>query len=183
MFIHKIDKELELKLIGLEDTEELFALSDDSREHLGTWLPWIEHTKTTEDTKQFIKSAMKRYGEADGMVVCIMDKGQIAGTIDLHELDWNNKKTSVGYWMGASFKGKGLLTRSCQALFTYVFSELGLNRIEIRADVRNTKSRAVPERLGFVQEGTIRESAMLYGEPSDHVVYGMLARDWSYDKG
>ncbi|TGB03896.1 GNAT family N-acetyltransferase [Halobacillus salinus] len=182
MFVHKIDEELELKLIGLEDVEELYELADRSRDHLGTWLPWIEHTKSEADTKDFIKSAMKRYGEANGMVVCIVFKGEIAGTIDLHELDWNNKKTSIGYWMGERFKGQGLLTRSCKALFTYAFRELNLNRIEIRADVRNTKSRAVPERLGFVNEGTIRAAAMLYDEPSDHVVYGMLAGEWHDDK-
>ncbi|MBA2176411.1 GNAT family N-acetyltransferase [Halobacillus locisalis] len=182
MFVHKIDEELSIKLIGLEDAEELFALADESREHLATWLPWINFTKSPEDTKQFIQSAMKRYGEADGLTVCILYKGAIAGTIDLHAIDWKNRKTSIGYWMGAKYKGKGLLTRSCQALFTYAFRDLGLNRIEIRADVRNTKSWAVPERLGFEKEGVIREAAMLYDEPSDHVVYGMLEKDWQDHK-
>ncbi|MCA0971958.1 GNAT family N-acetyltransferase [Halobacillus litoralis] len=181
MFVHKVDEEITLKIIGMEDAEELYTLADQSREHLSTWLPWIHFTNSPDDTRQFIKSAMKRYGEADGLTVCILYKGKVAGTIDLHAIDWKNKKTSIGYWMGAGFKGKGLLTRSCDSLFTYVFEEMGLNRIEIRADVNNVKSRAVPERLGFVQEGIIREAAMLYDQPSDHAVYGMLRKEWKRD--
>ncbi|RWZ58129.1 N-acetyltransferase [Halobacillus fulvus] len=181
MFTYSIDKELSLKLLAYEDAEELYELSDRSREHLQTWLPWIHATKSPSDTHQFIKSALKRYAENDGLTVCIVYRGKIAGTIDLHQLDWSNKKTSVGYWIGDEYKGQGLLTRSCQALFAHVFKNLGMNRIEIRADVRNTKSRAVPERLGFVQEGIIRQAAMLYGRPSDHAVYGMLAEDWKHE--
>lgn len=178
LFIYTVDDQLSLKLIGHEDAEELFQLSDQSRDHLRTWLPWIDFTKTVEDTQGFIKSSLKRYAENNGWTVCILWEGRIAGIVDFHELDYNNKRTSIGYWMGEEFKGRGLLTRACRELFDYAFHTLGMNRIEIRAAEQNVKSRAVPERLGFVQEGLIRSAALLYDEYTDHVVYGMLKKDW-----
>jgi ribosomal-protein-serine acetyltransferase len=64
-------------------------------------------------------------------------------------------------------------------LVDYAFNELGLNRLEIRCATENTKSRAIPQRLGFKQEGTIRQAEWLYDHYVDLVVYGILASEWS----
>jgi ribosomal-protein-serine acetyltransferase len=71
------------------------------------------------------------------------------------------------------------MTKSCRAVINYIFNELELNRVEIRAAVLNKKSRAIPERLGFTQEGIIRSAEWLYDHFVDHVVYGMLRDEWS----
>lgn len=179
MFTYKIDEELSLKRIEFKDAEELFALSDQSREHLRTWLPWIDFTNSPEDTKKFIQGCLEREARNDGLTVCILHNQKIAGVIDFHEFNWSHNRTSIGYWMGAPYTGRGLLTRACRELITYAFQELDLNRIEIRAAEENAKSRAVPERLGFVQEGMIRDAAQVHGKYMNHVVYGMLAKQWS----
>jgi ribosomal-protein-serine acetyltransferase len=70
------------------------------------------------------------------------------------------------------------MTRSCRAIITYLFNELKLNRVEIRAAEFNMKSRSVPERLGFVQEGIVRQEEWINDHYVDHVIYGMLAKDW-----
>ncbi|MEC3883497.1 GNAT family protein [Halobacillus sp. HZG1] len=183
MFEHRIDDELSLKMIDHRDAEELFKLSDRSRDHIQAWLPWIHFTKEVEDTRNYIKMSLRRYAENNGLTVCILYKGGIAGVVDFHEIDEKNKVTSIGYWMGADYKGKGLLTRSCEVLFDYAFETIGMNRIEIRAAAKNNKSRGVPERLGFKQEGVIRQAARLYEEYTDHVVYGMLKEDWVKREG
>jgi ribosomal-protein-serine acetyltransferase len=71
-----------------------------------------------------------------------------------------------------------MLTKACKKLVTYAFIEYRLNRVEIHCAIGNTHSRAIPERLGFTQEGVLREAAWLYDHFVDHVVYGMLAREW-----
>jgi ribosomal-protein-serine acetyltransferase len=57
-----------------------------------------------------------------------------------------------------------------------------MHKVEIRAASGNKKSRAVPERLGFKQEGCIRQAEYLYDHYVDHVVYGMLDLEWAQKK-
>ncbi|MBA2871009.1 RimJ/RimL family protein N-acetyltransferase [Anoxybacillus calidus] len=87
------------------------------------------------------------------------------------------RQASVNY-ITEEAQGKGIVTKSVKAILDYVFRELGLNRVEIRCGVHNKKSRAIPERLGFVQEGIIRDGEWLYDHFHDLVVYSMLAKDW-----
>ena len=68
--------------------------------------------------------------------------------------------------------------RACKAYIAYGFNELDLNRIEIRVAEENKKSRAIPEKLGFQEEGKIRQAEWLYDHYVDHVIYGLLAEEW-----
>jgi len=70
------------------------------------------------------------------------------------------------------------MTRTVYGACRYFFDALGLNRVEIRCDPANTRSRAIPERLGFTQEGVLRQVGTLSHGYYDHVVYGLLAHEW-----
>ncbi|MBM7648529.1 ribosomal-protein-serine acetyltransferase [Bacillus ectoiniformans] len=178
MFIHKIDQETSLKLIEYKDADSLFALTDESRQYLREWLPWIDATKTAEDTKAFIQSSLKGYADNKSLTTIILDKDEVAGVAGFNTLDWANQSAAIGYWLGEGFQGKGIMTKAVKALVDYAFEEMGLNRVEIRAAVENVKSRSIPERLNFKEEGILRQSERLYGRYVDHVVYSMLAEEW-----
>ena len=70
------------------------------------------------------------------------------------------------------------MTAAVTALLRHGFRTLEFNRIEIRVGVRNRRSRAIPERLGFRHEGTLRQVERLGDRFVDHAVYGMLAPEW-----
>jgi ribosomal-protein-serine acetyltransferase len=70
------------------------------------------------------------------------------------------------------------MTAAVTALLRHGFRTLRLNRIEIRAGVRNRRSRAIPERLGFRHEGTLRQAERLAERFVDHAVYALLASEW-----
>jgi ribosomal-protein-serine acetyltransferase len=178
MFTYVINEKLELKLLETRHAEELFFITDESRESLRTWLPWVDHIKSKEDSLAFITSSMKQFGENDGFQAGIWFEGRLAGVIGLHKIDWTNHSTSIGYWLAESFTGRGLMTHSCRAVVNYCFEELGMKRVEIRAAAENSKSAAIPERLGFQREGCLRQSERLYEVYVDHYVYGMLKEEW-----
>ncbi|WP_019636537.1 GNAT family N-acetyltransferase [Paenibacillus fonticola] len=178
MFTHIISNDLQLKLLEMRHAEEMFKLSDHNRVHLREWLPWVDDTKSVEQTKEFIQLSLNLFADNNGFSSGIFYKEKIVGCIGLHSIDWRNKQTSIGYWLSADQQGKGIMTSSCKAVINYVFHELSLNRVEIRAAVQNSKSRAIPERLNFCNEGIIRQAEWLYDHYVDYVVYGMLKEDW-----
>ncbi|UOQ86552.1 GNAT family N-acetyltransferase [Gracilibacillus salinarum] len=178
MFYHKIDEELSLKLIELKDAERVFTLTDSSRDYLRKWLPWLDFTTKLEDTKTFIKNSLKGYAEGESLTTFIVYQNEIVGTAGYNSLDWSNKIAYIGYWLGEDYQGKGIMTRVAGALTDYAINELNMNKVDIRAAAQNHKSRAVPERLGYVQEGSVRQAEWLYDHYVDHVIYGMLAEEW-----
>lgn len=178
VFTYKIDDTLSLKLIELSDAEKVFELTDASRKHLKEWLPWLNHITKVEDTEKFIQSCLNGFAENKSLTTVILYKGQIVGVASYNSIDWSNKTAYIGYWLGEKFQGNGIMTKVAKALTAYAFEVLQLNKVDIRAAVENKKSRSIPERLGYVQEGTIRQAEWLYDHYVDHVVYGMLASEW-----
>lgn len=101
------------------------------------------------------------------------------GVAGFNSINWSNNTAYIGYWLGEGYQGNGIMTRVAKALTDYAFTELKLNKVEIRAAVGNKKSRSIPERLGFVNEGCIRKAEWLYDYYVDHVIYGILADEWN----
>ncbi|WP_249435691.1 GNAT family protein [Paenibacillus sp. Marseille-Q4541] len=108
----------------------------------------------------------------------IWHKGQIAGSIGFLRIDWDARRTEIGYWLGSDFEGKGLMSKACNALVVHAFNDLNLRKIEIGVATYNMKSRAIPERIGFTQEGTIRNYELLHNQFLDRVIYGLLKEEW-----
>jgi ribosomal-protein-serine acetyltransferase len=185
VFIHNIDINVSLKLIEINDAERIFELINKSRNYLREWLPWLDTTTSVEDSKEFIQSCLKGYAENKSMNTVILFEGEIVGIIAFNSINWLNKIAYIGYWLGEEYQGKGIMTTVAKALTDYAFNHLNLNKVEIRAAVENKKSRSIPERLGFVKEGCIRQDGWLYDHYVDHIVYGILAKEWnenSYSK-
>lgn len=179
MFTKIIHPYLTLKLFHPNHSETLFNMVNQNRDYLREWLPWIDQTQSIEDSKKYILSTLKQYAENNGFQTGIWFKDQLVGCIGLHAIDWFHRKTSIGYWLDSKFQGKGIMTDSCQAVIHDLFKQIKLNRIEIRCASQNLKSRRIPEKLGFVNEGTLRQNEWLYDHFVDHVVYGILASDWT----
>ncbi|HKX32724.1 MAG TPA: GNAT family protein [Blastocatellia bacterium] len=178
MFSLKLADELELRLLEERHAEELFAMVDQNRPYLRQWLPWLDTNISSNDTRSFIKSALDQFANNGGLVAGLWEHDRIVGIISYNCIDWQNRIAHVGYWLAAEHQGKGMMTRACRALITYAFNELELNRVEIRCATKNKRSRAIPERLGFAQEGTVRHAEWLYDHYVDHIIYGILASEW-----
>lgn len=178
VFESVVDDEVVLKLLDSKNAGQLFELTDSGRLYLKEWLPWLDRTKCIEDTQAFIEMTKKQFASNDGFQAGIWYKGNMAGVIGFHAMDRANRSTSLGYWLAEKYRGKGIMTKSCKVCIEYAFRGLNLNRVEIRCAEKNARSRAIPERLGFVNEGLIRDAEWLYDHYVDHVVYGALGREW-----
>jgi ribosomal-protein-serine acetyltransferase len=168
-----------LRLLEEADADELFAVIDANREQLATWMPWARRDRAPEDTLPFIRATRRQVADNDGLQTTIVDPGgAIVGMVGMHRVDWANGRTSVGYWLARDAQGRGVMTEAVRAYVDYAFATLGLHRVVIEAAVENARSRAIPERLGFREEGVLREVERVGERMLDHVVYAVLAADW-----
>jgi ribosomal-protein-serine acetyltransferase len=175
---HDLPSGAHLRLFEEADAGELFALTDRNRAHLEPWLPWVPATRSAEDSLGFIRLTRQKLADNDGLSLAIVRDGAIVGTAGFHAVDWANRVTTIGYWLAADAQGRGTMTEAVRALVDHAFGGWGLERLEILAAVDNARSRAIPERLGFVREGVKRRAQVVGDRVLDLVVYAMLAGDW-----
>ncbi|AJY77306.1 GNAT family N-acetyltransferase [Paenibacillus beijingensis] len=178
MFSCKLNDLIELRLLEARYARTLFHTVDRNRDYLYRWLPWVEYTETADDMKALIEFDMNRFAENDGFSAGIFEQGNVIGVVSFQEIDWRHRKTSIAYWLSEDRQGRGIMTAACTEMVHYAMITLELNRVEIRARVDNARSRAIPERLGFTQEGVLRQEEYSGGRYHDHAVYGMLADEW-----
>ena len=137
-FNYRINDATELRLIEPQDAEELNSLIERNRAHLKEYSAWVKDDHSIENTRSFIKRNLAQFARHEGFAIAIWHKGEMAGQIEYNYIDWANRKTELGFWLGAGFQGKGLATESCRFLIHHAFNELRLNRIEMRCGVENS---------------------------------------------
>lgn len=178
MFKYDLGDGAELRILELRHANEFLEFVAENRPHLAEWLGWADQITTLEAAQNFINRGITRFAE-DGLPwVGIWLHGRMAGGILFFPVDKRIRATDIGYWLGRQATGRGLMTRSIRPMLDFVFDDLKLNRVGLKAEVSNERSRAVAERLGFTFEG-IQRQGWINGETFvDMAMYSMLAAEW-----
>jgi ribosomal-protein-serine acetyltransferase len=182
MFPLKITDDLELRLLEAHHAEVMFNLIVSNRAHLDPWLRWSGRIQTLDDARQLIDRFGKKFAAGDGFHAGLWFQGQLAGGLVCHGINRESNKSEVGYWLGAQFTGKGIVTCACREVIDYLFAHEKLHRVEIQCATDNLPSRTVAERLGFTFEGIKRESEWITSSYRDHALYAMLDYEWQSAK-
>jgi ribosomal-protein-serine acetyltransferase len=165
----------ELRRYTPDDADAIFAVIDADRDHLRAWLPWIDPMTTPEYERAWLSAVLSNEDAMEGYGIFVDDA--LAGGAGLSIFPFN-VAAEIGYWIATPYEGRGFVTRACRALIDYAFTDGGLHRVVIRAAPGNTRSRAIPERLGFTEEGVMREEGIAAGGYHDLIVYGLLETEW-----
>jgi ribosomal-protein-serine acetyltransferase len=179
MFRALIREHVYLQLLEERHAAEVFSLIDQERAYLREWLPWVDATQSLDDTLSFIRASLEQFASQKGFACGIWRERTFCGVIGTAKLDMLNRKGEIGYWLGQSFQGQGIMTAACRVIVRHMFGEMDLNRVEIQCAVGNDKSCAVAQRLGFAEEGPAREAQLLHGRYRDLRRFAMLKRDWT----
>jgi ribosomal-protein-serine acetyltransferase len=177
-FPWRIDDHIEVRPFVDYDAEEIFSSVERNREHLRRFLPWVDSTHGVQNVRNFLADAIEAYERGEEMHGGIFVHGKLAGSIGHHRIDALNRNVSIGYWLDGALEGKGVMTRACRALVRYLFDERKMHRLEIRCATANTRSCAIPERLGFRREGVLRQAQWVNDRFLDLVVWGLLEQDY-----
>ena len=176
--IIQITENINLELTSENRAESMFQAINTNREHLSRFLPWVENMKSITNVKEYIKNSIAQTEEKKEVSFLIVSEKPVIGRIGIHNINFQNKNASIGYWLIKEAEGKGIISKATRSLITYAFQTLELNRIEIRAATDNQRSRSVPERLGMLKEGTLREAELVNGKFLDLEVYSVLSKEW-----
>lgn len=178
MFLARLRPDLDLRLLEERHAATVFALVDRDREYLREWLPWVDSTLRQEDSLSFIRASLEQFASNSGFAAGVWWNEQFVGVVGTHKIDWLNRKVELGYWLGKNFQGQGIMTDASRAAVTHLLVEMDLNRVTIQCATGNAKSCAIPRRLGFSLEGTLRDGQLLNGRYEDLLMFAMLRRDW-----
>jgi ribosomal-protein-serine acetyltransferase len=178
MFRAQIREGVHLALLEERHAEEAFSRVDQDRVYLREWLPWVDATESVDDILTFIRSSREQFAASKGFAAGIWNQGKFCGTIGSHNFDMLNRKAEIGYWLGRSFQGQGIMTAACRTVVSHLLGEMDLNRVAIHCAKENEKSAAIPLRLGFTEEGMAREANLLHGTFHDLRQFAMLKKDW-----
>lgn len=173
----KIDNTIHLELIEEKHTHSIFTMVNENRNHLRTWLPFVDRMQTVEFTQNFVNGTLQRNKEGIEYAFVIFENKQMVGRIGVYKIDQQNSIGEIGYWIIEDAQGKGIVTKCCTKLIQFCFNDLGLNRIEIRCATRNIRSNNIPEKLHFTKEGVIRQGELLYNTFIDLNLYSLLKTD------
>ena len=178
MFRLPLAADLAARLPAKGDAERLFALIDADRAHLGARLDWVDGTRGPDDVRTFLEGSLANFAAGRGFDALLEADGAPVGMLGVHDVHARPARAAVGYWLASARQGEGLITRAVAGLLPHLFGAMELERVEIRCDPANARSRAVPERLGFTNEGTLRRVERVGDRSIDHVVYGLLRDEW-----
>ncbi len=147
----QIDEHLILRQLQVEDAAELFTVSDENRDYLAKWLPWVDKTKKVSDSQSFIEDVLRSRQKGSSFGYGMFLNGKLVGHTSLMYMD--TEEPEIGYWIAESVSGRGLTTKVAGALTDLAFGPLNLDKVIIRADPKNGGSNRVAEKLGYTNSG------------------------------
>jgi RimJ/RimL family protein N-acetyltransferase len=163
------------------DVAALHEAVAESREHLLPWLPWARGHTTREETLDFIARTRGQWimRQNFGAGVFLNEDGKLLGGIGLHAHDWRARGFEIGYWLRRTATGRGYMREAVQVMTRLAFEGLGANRVVIRCDARNVRSRRVAEACGYVLEGRHRRDSLDdAGGLRDTLVFALIREDY-----
>ena len=159
------------------------VLADSVREnveHLKPWMPWVHAEPEPIEVKE------KRVQRFRGMFELGQDyvygifnpeETRLLGGTGLHTR-LSESELEIGYWIHKDFVNQGLVTESTAALIKVAFEIIHVHRLEIHCDPNNFASAAIPRKLGFTHEGTLRAKTRFLERWSDSMIWGLLEDEY-----
>ncbi|WP_088006128.1 GNAT family N-acetyltransferase [Indiicoccus explosivorum] len=145
-----------------EDAPQVFEAILHSHEALRNWMPFAQNKPDAGQVEANLVQAAADFQLRKDLRLhfFLKDTGEFVGSSGLHRFDWTVRKFEVGYWVDSRYEGKGYVSEAVGRIAQFAFEDLGANRVEIRCDTENVRSRAVAERLGFDLEGILRKDSL-----------------------
>jgi len=186
MFSHRLGDGVVLVLRTAALTDAYHQLLVLNHERLARWEPWAVQPPTPEGTRSFLEAAGRSWLDGSELPVAIAllanGRWRLVGSVGLR-VNAYARSGEIGYWIDGAHEGRRLVSTAVAAVLDEAFGTLGLERVTLHTEVGNERSRALARRLGFLEEGVLRQAIAFPDGRRDEVAYGLLAADWRNPAG
>jgi RimJ/RimL family protein N-acetyltransferase len=163
------------------DAPLMKASVDESLDHLRPWMPWTEgEPQELQQKIELIRRFRGNFDLGQDFTYGIFNREEtrVLGGTGLHTRVGENAR-EIGYWIHVDFINQGLATEASAALTRVAFEIDGVRRVEIHVAVENARSAAVPRKLGYVHEATLRQRSFREGQSyHNHMLWTLLAEEF-----
>ena len=111
--------------------------------------------------------------------IVLKEEGVLVGTCGFHKWERRYFRAEIGYDLGHAYWGQGIMSEALREALSFGFDHMELNRVDALVYPENTLSIRILERLGFRQEGVLRDYFYAGGEFYDHLLFSLLKREWA----
>jgi RimJ/RimL family protein N-acetyltransferase len=172
---------LELRCWDPREAPQMKSAVDGSLEHLRAWMPWAhEEPSPPAELVERLRGFRAAFDRDENYFYGVWQDGEVAGGAGLHRRVGDGG-LELGYWIRADRTRTGLATEASSALTRAAFELLGIERVEIHVDPRNTPSLGLPRKLGYMEEATLRRRlppCPPAGPRPDVTIFSLLAEEF-----
>jgi N-acetyltransferase len=159
-----------LEPLSLAHLDGLCAIGFDE----SLWRYMMTRMATRDDMRAFIEGA-----DAGVFAVIHRASGRVAGSTRYMNYEPAHKRVEIGWtWYGVEFQRTAVNTECKLLLMEHAFETMGMNRVELKTDARNERSRAAILRIGAQYEGTLRKHMIVPGHVRDTVYFSVIREEW-----
>lgn len=140
----------------------------------------MDSFKTIEEAENLIHSFQLGF-QSKKMIrwgIALKETDELIGTCGFHSISVKYKRAEVGYEVSDKQWGKGFAQEALKAIFTFGFQDMEFIRIGAVVMIENVPSRKVLEKLGFKEEGTLRNYIIQNGLAYDVIMHSLLKEEW-----
>jgi RimJ/RimL family protein N-acetyltransferase len=131
--------------------------------------------------REFAQKTAVRPVENDQVNLAIesLEDGALVGTLGSHSVDHRAGRFGYGIAIGTEHKGRGYASDAVPLLLNFMFGERRFHKCEASVWAFNEPSLAFHRKLGFTEEGTLRDHEFFAGRHHDVVLFGMTAAEFA----
>jgi len=167
------------------DASAIHEAVEGSIDDLQLWLPWASRDYSKSVSQHFVRDSIAAWSEGrafDFAIRRISDPDRHIGNVSIWHTSKQNAVAEIGYWVRSDETRQGLCTEAVAHVLSIGFEELRLHRITLRIAVGNRGSERIAEKLGFLQEGTLRDDVKIGTRWVDHTIWGLLNNEWKVER-
>lgn len=146
------------------------------------WKYSLKSAAGEQGMQQYIGEAVQNRHQQKEYPFIVWDKitQQYAGSTRFYDINLPNQTIQLGYtWYGTGFQRTGLNRHCKYLLLSFAFDDMGMERVEFRADANNERSIAAMKAIGCVPEGILRRNAPRPdGTRRDSIILSILKEEW-----